>query len=75
MNRIRFFFLVVAFVFTVIPLSVRAQEDTIDVSATSDLEQTLDAVLAGHSIHAGSFNEGPRQSAYLTTKDHGKVPI
>ncbi|MEL7496504.1 MAG: redoxin domain-containing protein [Planctomycetota bacterium] len=47
------------------------QEDSKQNPATEtsendeDLEETLEEILAGHSIHGDAFNEGPRQQAYL----------
>ncbi|MEM7452884.1 MAG: redoxin domain-containing protein [Planctomycetota bacterium] len=41
--------------------SVEESEQT----ETTDLDETLSEVLAGHSFHGEAFNEGPRQSAYI----------
>lgn len=34
-------------------------------SNSTDAEQSIEEVLAGHSAHGEAFNEGPRQKAYL----------
>ena len=68
MRRQKCFKLVVfSFGFTLLA-AVAAGQDADNAQSTdesSDSQQTLSEVLAGHSYHGEAFNEGPRQRAYL----------